>query len=136
MTEEFYLPSPIFRYLNINVSVPKVIFHFHGSKNCIGKVTVYSKLVILILHLMFISEARNVGSVCYICCSLAKLLPSECTSLLFSAVMVFCFAQVEKVEDLSPEVEIPETFYVAEPIWFIFQRMMEYDLLFGCMKAD
>lgn len=50
--------------------------------------------------------------------------------------MVFCFAQVEKFEDLSPEMEISETFCVAEPIWFIFQRMMEYDLLFGCMKAD
>lgn len=54
---------------------------------------------------MFISEARNVGSVCYVCCSLAKLLPSECTSLLFPAVMLFCFAQAEEVEDLSPGIE-------------------------------
>lgn len=50
--------------------------------------------------------------------------------------MLFWFAQVEEVEDLSPEIEIPEAFYVAEPVWFIFQSMMEYDLLFGCMKAD
>lgn len=76
------------------------------------------------------------SSVYYVCCSLAKLLPSESFSLLFSAVMLFCFAQVKELEDLSPEIENPEAFYVAKPIWFIFQRMMEYDLLFGCMEAD
>lgn len=85
---------------------------------------------------MFISEARKVGSVCYVCCSLAKLLPSECTSLLFLAVILFCFAKVEETEDLSPEIEIPEAFYVAEPIGFIFQRTTECDLLFGCTKVD
>lgn len=80
------------------------------------KVTADSKPVVLILHLMLISEARNVGSVYYVCCSLAKISPGECTGLLFSAVILFCFAQLENIEDLSLEMEIPETFYVAEPM--------------------
>lgn len=41
------------------------------------------------------------------CCSLVKLLPSECT-ILFSAVGLFHLAHVQKAEDLPPEVEVPQ----------------------------
>lgn len=86
---------------------------------------------------MFISEARNVGSVCYVSCSLAKPLPSEYVSLIFFSVLrLFCFEQVGMVEDLFPKMENPETFHIAKPIWFIFHYPLEYDLLFGYIKAD
>lgn len=59
MTDEFYLLSAVLRCLNTDVWIPKVIFDLHGSTNRMDKVTVYSKLLILILYLKFISEARN-----------------------------------------------------------------------------
>lgn len=66
MTDEFYLLSSVLRYLNINVWIPKVIFDLHGSTNHMDKVTVYSKFLILILYLKFVSEATNAGP-CMLC---------------------------------------------------------------------
>lgn len=61
-------------------------------------------------------------------------MPSECISL-FSAAGLFHLAHVQKAEGLSPEMEVPETFYVPK-YGFLFQGRMEYDLLFGSMKVD
>lgn len=48
-----------------------------------------------------------------LCCYLVELQPSEGVSL-FSTVMLFHLAHSQKAEDLSPEVAIPETFFVPK----------------------